>query len=183
MQGGDLLVYGSTGNRPFERMRRGTAFIRGNLGTYACHQMIAGSVVCYGEVGASYCLGMRRGLLFAERLLDRRSDRLRERGIDASSMPQEGANQGGMSAASVTAPRPFELSFLPLVWRHLAAVENRIHQELQNLGFAGLPRFPYRNTRWVNRMLGDRYAGGSGEILVPLGFDPKKYAPPSSLSI
>lgn len=161
MEGGDVLVYGSVGDRLCERMRRGTVFVAGNVGAYACHQMIAGTVVCQGEVGASCCLGMRRGTLFATRLQPRVQNENSEDGVPQS-------HQG-----LFTNPRPFELSFLALLWKHLQSMETQVQSDLARWGYEGHRRLAVPNTRWVHRMLGDLQVDGRGEILLPI--------PPSSL--
>lgn len=156
MEGGDLLVYGSVGNRACERMRRGTVFVAGSIGAYACHQMVAGTVVCLGEVGASCCYGMRRGTLIARRLQEmvQSSDSV---GVPTPSLQNMFTN-----------PKPFELSFLPLLWKHLQSVESRVQCDLAQWGFQGQCRLEVPNTRWVHRMLGDLQVEGRGEILLPI---------------
>lgn len=156
MEGGDILVYGSVGDRLCERIRRGTVFVAGDIGAYACHQMIAGTVVCQGEVGASCCSGMRRGTLIASQL--------RELLQDGDSVDLSTRSLPGM----FTNPRPFELSFLPLLWKHLQSIENRVRRDLTRWGYEGHRRLSVPNTRWVHRMLGDLQVEGRGEILLPI---------------
>lgn len=141
MSGGDLLVYGSVGARAFERMRRGTAFVSGSIGAYACHQMIAGTVIAMGDIGASCCHGMRRGSFVVRNL------------------------SGSDAIGLFTEPMPFELSFLSLLWRHVASLENHVHEELAGLGYASLPRLSIPSDIWVHRMIGDLQIDGRGEII------------------
>lgn len=141
MEGGDLLVYGSVGDRAFQRMRRGTAFVNGSSGDYLCHQMIAGTVVVMESIGASCCHGMRRGSVIASKRANLVGNRL------------------------FTEPKPFELSFLTLLWRHVAAVESQVHNELAQLGYDSLPRLSIPTDILVHRMIGDLQIDGRGEII------------------
>lgn len=128
MQGGDCVVLGNVGSRAAERMRRGTLYVGGNAGDYGATQMIAGTFVIMGEIGANWAGGMRRGSI----ILSQRTS-------------QE-------FAAELTPAREFELSFLPLIWRHLE-------------GLLGGSRIKISNSRWALRQLGDRTNQGMGEIL------------------
>jgi formylmethanofuran dehydrogenase subunit C len=141
MEGGDLIIYGSVGNRAFQRMRRGTAFINGDIGSHVCHQMIAGTVVVMGNIGTSYCQGMRRGTFVASK----------EANLGANTL--------------FTESKPFELSFLSLLWRHVASVENQIHREITFLGYNSLPRLSIPANVWVHRRIGDLQIDGRGEII------------------
>jgi formylmethanofuran dehydrogenase subunit C len=128
MQGGDCLVLGNIGSRGAERMRRGILFVGGNTGDCGAAQMIAGTVIVLGELGAEWAGGMKRGSIVLGR-----------------PARQE-------FAAELTPAREFELSFLPLVWRHLQALVSNDHVH-----------FP--TSRWAMRQLGDRANHGLGEIL------------------
>ncbi len=153
MRGGDVLVAGSVGDRACERMRRGTVFIAGNVGDYCAPQMIAGSLVVMGKMGCEWGGGMKRGSLIL--------------GRDDSSKP----------SASLSNARDFELSFLPLIWRH---VEKRQNEALAILNSAiAVPNeagekaaltnpLPFRvpGTRWVQRRIADLNCHGRGEVLV-----------------
>jgi formylmethanofuran dehydrogenase subunit C len=129
MQGGECFVLGDVGERLGERMRRGLVLVGGSAGSFGANQMIAGTIVVCGAIGQSWAMGMRRGsiILFRE--------------------------PGRAFSAELTVSREFELSFLPLLWRHLSAA-------LPNSGI----RFPL--SRWANRQVGDRANQGVGEILV-----------------
>ena len=153
MRGGDILVASSVGDRACERMRRGTVFVAGDAGDYSASQMIAGSLVVMGEMGSEWAGGMRRGSLIL--------------GRDCASHP----------SASLSDPRDFELSFLPLIWRHIEALQNNAFAILQRASaFASegqqrpireLP-LPFRipRTRWVQRRIADLNCQGRGEVLV-----------------
>ena len=100
MRGGDILVAGNVGDRACERMRRGTVFVAGDAGDYSAPQMIAGTLAVMGNLGSHWAGGMRRGSLIL--------------GRDFSTHP----------TASLSEARDFELSFLPLIWRHIERLQN-----------------------------------------------------------
>ena len=128
MHGGDCIVLGDVGARAAERMRRGTLYVGGNAGDYGATQMIAGTFIVMGDIGVAWAGGMRRGSIIL-------------------SHPTSQA-----FAAELTPGREFELSFLPLVWRHLE-------------GLLGDSRIKVSNSRWALRQLGDRANRGLGEVL------------------
>lgn len=157
MRGGDIFIAGNVGTRACERMRRGTVFITGDAGAFAASQMIAGSLVVMGNLGGQWGGGMRRGSIIL--------------GMDPARI------QPSQPTASLSAPRDFELSFLPLVWRHIARLQS---DALEVLGFAmansagwGLTASRHvpnpvkiPSTRWVQRQIGDLNFNGRGEVLV-----------------
>jgi len=128
MQGGDCIVLGNIGSRAAERMRRGMLFVGGDTGDFGAAQMIAGTVIVMGELGSEWAGGMKRG------------------SIILSSPTEEDF------AAELTPSREFELSFLPLLWRHLKSLvgENEV-------------KIP--SSRWATRRNGDRANQGLGEVL------------------
>ena len=164
MRGGDILVAGNVGDRACERMRRGTVFVAGDAGDYCAPQMIAGTLVVMGNLGSQWAGGMRRGSLIL--------------GRDFSTNP----------TASLSEAREFELSFLPLIWRH---VEKRQNDALAILSLAvaltpaaprrasqevpGLIKIP--RTRWVQRQIGDLNCNGRGEVLVLRRVSSPAYGP------
>jgi formylmethanofuran dehydrogenase subunit C len=153
MRGGDILVSGNVGDRACERMRRGTVFVAGDVGDYCVPQMIAGSMVVMGTLGNDWGGGMRRGSLILGRI--------------ANSSP----------SASLSEARDFELSFLPLIWRHVENLQNRA-QEVLNMAIAfsktstnrtarlAPPPIKIPSTRWVQRQIADLNCNGRGEVLV-----------------
>ncbi len=153
MRGGDILVAGRVGDRACERMRRGTVFVAGDVGDYCAAQMIAGSLVVMGELGQEWGGGMRRGSIILGRA--------------SSSRP----------SASLSAARDFELSFLPLIWRHLGKIQADalaiLHLSI-SLSESATQRatrevpMPIRipSTRWVQRQIADLNCDGRGEVLV-----------------
>ncbi len=143
MRGGDVIVTGSCGVRMAERMRRGTIFIGGNAGDYGCVRMIAGTVVCLGKAGKSWCQGMKRGTVILLHDLDDRS------------------------LHQFSSPRDFELSFLPLIWKHLGRSVNDAVAFLHALELGNsLSKHLIPTTRWVKRRVGDLECQGAGEILI-----------------
>ena len=153
MRDGDVLIAGTAGNRACERMRRGTVFIGGDLGTYAASQMIAGSLVVAGEIGDHWGAGLRRGsiILFKD--------------------------YAGEPSASLSDAREFELSFLPLLWKHIERVQMEALEILTDAianakGWlqAPVPNVPspikIPRTRWVQRQIADLNYQGRGEVLV-----------------
>jgi formylmethanofuran dehydrogenase subunit C len=143
MRGGDVIVTGSCGVRVAERMRRGTIFVGGNAGDFGCARMIAGTVICLGTAGKSWCQGMKRGTVILLHDLDDR--RLHQ----------------------FSSPRDFELSFLPLIWKHLSrsvdeaiALLHAVEQEIS------ISKHLIPTTRWVKRRVGDLECQGAGEILI-----------------
>jgi formylmethanofuran dehydrogenase subunit C len=153
MRGGDVFVRGDVGDRACERMRRGTVFVAGSTGPYAASQLIAGTLVVMGEFGANWGGGMRRGSLVL------------------------GRDYEGTPTASLSEPRDFELSFLPLVWRHVERLQADAHFSLasaiallQPLGIKANGAIPawtkIPTTRWVQRQIADLNVRGKGEVLV-----------------
>ncbi|MDZ4850302.1 MAG: formylmethanofuran dehydrogenase subunit C [Pirellulaceae bacterium] len=128
MRGGDCIVLGDVGDRAAERLRRGTLFVGGNAGDYGAAQIIAGTVIVLGEIGSHWAQGMKRGSIILSR-------------------PTNGA-----FSAELTTAREYELSFLPLIWRHL--------ERLLGDNTIKLP-----SSRWATRQLGDRANQGLGEVL------------------
>ncbi len=128
MRGGDCFVLGNVGDRPAERMRRGVLWIGGNAGDYGAAQMIAGTIVVMGQIGRHWAEGMRRGTIIVTH------------------------EQTESFAAQLTSAREFELSFLPLLWKHLQGILLERNQIVPN-------------TRWANRQMGDRFNDGLGEVL------------------
>lgn len=153
MRGGDILVAGCVGDRACERMRRGTVFVAGDAGDYCAAQMIAGSLVVMGEMGREWGGGMRRGSIILGRA--------------SASKP----------SASLSAARDFELSFLPLIWRHVAKIQAdalailhlsiALSQSAMKRATREVP-MPIRipSTRWVQRQIADLNCDGRGEVLV-----------------
>ena len=146
IQGGDSIVLGNLGHRACERMRRGILCVGGNIGQHLAHQWIAGTILGMQHIGHQWCAHMRRGSL-----------------IVRGECP---ANPG----ATLSAYRRLELSFLPILWRHLrellahAAMNSELSLDLQARceGFRiGLP-----TGRQVLRSIGDRECEGQGEVLV-----------------
>ncbi len=128
MQGGDCIVLGNVGSRVAERMRRGMVFIGGDTGDFGAAQMIAGTVIVMGQLGSEWAGGMKRGSIILS------------------------SPTGEDFAAELTPCREFELSFLPLLWRHLKSLvdENKV-------------KIP--SSRWATRRIGDRANQGLGEVL------------------
>ncbi len=153
MRGGDILISGNVGDRACERMRRGTVFVAGDAGDYCAPQLIAGTLVVMGNLGCQWAGGMRRGSLIL--------------GRDFSAHP----------SASLSEARDFELSFLPLIWRHIDKLQNDAIA-LLSLALALTPAalhpatrevprpIKIPRTRWVQRQIGDLNCKGRGEVLV-----------------
>lgn len=142
MRGGDLLVLGSVGNRACERMRRGTIAIGGSVGEVLAPQMIAGTIVVFGEIGPKWGWGMRRGSLIL------------------GSEPQHD------SAGAWSPSHEFELSFLPLIWKHLEQVQWRMAGTCRLIQPIDEKLLTIPSTRWVRRQVGDMHVEGRGEVLV-----------------
>ena len=151
MRGGDCIVAGDCGDRIAERMRRGTIVIGRNCGDIGASFMIAGSVVVLGTIGERWARGMRRGSLILTEAM----------GIDESTFDAE-----------LTLAREFELSFLPILWRHIrecwnsqlalfTPITTQDNYAESVLDFTDkIPR-----GRWCRRQLGDRSYDGRGEVL------------------
>jgi formylmethanofuran dehydrogenase subunit C len=129
MRGGTCIVLGNAGHRVGERLRRGIVMIQGRCGDFGGVQMIAGTLAVFNGIGQHWGTGMRRGTIIL-------------------TQPQPLAFD-----AELTPAREFELSFLPLLWKHLAQTVSDIQW-----------RIPA--SRWAYRQLGDRANGGVGEVLV-----------------
>ncbi len=63
MSGGIIVVRGSAGSRPADRMRRGTIIIEGDTGDCPGSRMIAGTLVILGHCGAYPGYLMKRGTI------------------------------------------------------------------------------------------------------------------------
>lgn len=143
MRGGDVIVTGSCGVRAAERMRRGTVFIGGNAGDFGCARMIAGTVICLGTTGLSWCQRMKRGTVIVLHDLEDRSHH------------------------QFSCPRDFELSFLPLIWKHLSRTVDDMVAFLFAMDLGDLlHQYRIPTTRWVKRRIGDLEHHGAGEILI-----------------
>jgi formylmethanofuran dehydrogenase subunit C len=142
MRGGDLMVLGSVGERACERMRRGTVAIGGDVGEALAAQMIAGTIVVFGEVGANWGWGMRRGSLIL------------------AHEPQHD------SAGAWSQSHDFELSFLPLIWRHVSQLQSELAAVCRSLQPIDEKLLEVPTTRWVRRQVGDMHVEGRGEVLV-----------------
>lgn len=164
MRGGDIVIAGSVGDRACERMRRGTVFIAGDTGDYCVPQMIAGSVIVMGRLGGEWGGGMRRGSLIL------------------------GLELGSDSSASLSAPRDFELSFLPLIWKHVERLQVdgcailNLAISFADTAMTRTPRHapgPIRipSTRWVQRRIADLNCNGRGEVLVLKRVSSSPFAP------
>jgi formylmethanofuran dehydrogenase subunit C len=141
MRGGDIVVHGGVGDRLAERLRRGTILIGGTAGDYGCAQLVAGTVVCLSTIGEQWCYGMKRGSLMIA------------------------SEWRGESHARFSSPRGFELSFLPLIWRHLSKQQSLIqNMVIKHIG-QDLSPITVPTTRWVERRVGDLDSGGHGEVL------------------
>lgn len=169
MRGGDILITGDIGDRACERQRRGTVFVAGDAGCFCAAQMIAGTLVVMGDLGGGWAGGMRRGSLIL--------------GRDCPSQP----------SASLSEARDFELSFLPLIWRHIEKQQNDILGIL-NLAIAFAksattrpirePQSPIKipRTRWVRRQIADINCKGQGEVLVLKRVSSPSYVASSSVA-
>ncbi len=153
MRGGDILITGCVGDRACERQRRGIVFVAGDIGNHSAAQMIAGTLVVMGRIGDQWAGGMRRGSIIL--------------GGDPSSRP----------TASLSEARDFELSFLPLIWRHVEKQQNDVFAILNlAITFAKSattrivretqPPIKIPRTRWVRRQIADLNCKGRGEVLV-----------------
>jgi formylmethanofuran dehydrogenase subunit C len=123
-------------------MRRGTVWIAGDVGDHLAHRMVAGTILVQGRVSSQWGTGMRRGsLLFAR-------EPVRE------------------SGASLSPGRRLELSFLPLIWKHLHTLQLQIRGTEVISAKSLWPLLPLPSTRWVDRRVGDLAIGGKGEVLI-----------------
>ena len=52
-------------------MRRGNIIINGDLGDNACEEMISGSVIVMGRVGSSFAYGIKEGLYYKRKKLQK----------------------------------------------------------------------------------------------------------------
>jgi formylmethanofuran dehydrogenase subunit C len=171
MRGGDTMVLGDVGDRACERMRRGSVYIQGRVGEFLAHSWIAGTIYVDGELGRQWCTGMRRGSLLL------REPKVAECG------------------ASLSMTRSCELSFLPILWKHIRVLVGKTVKEFRSPLFSGgsqddsfcdyrkscriaespeadttvaLERFIERlpTSNRVVRCFGDLERDGQGEVLV-----------------
>jgi formylmethanofuran dehydrogenase subunit C len=123
-------------------MRRGTVCIAGRVDDYLAANMNAGTVLALGPVAAQWGLGMRRGtLVFAD-------------------------EPAGITHASWSSGRSLELSFLPLVWNHLRAIQQQIETVSSLVNRSLWNKLSIPRTRWVERRVGDLALDGRGEVLL-----------------
>ncbi len=144
MRGGQVVVKGNAGRWLAARMRRGTIAIHGDAGPGAASRLIAGTLVICGRAESPLGAGMQRGTIIFPSPLT--SD------DDAPPLEPDAAADTIESIAGFTRPEPTELSFLQLLLRQLEPLlpptfMNAIHRQK------------------AFRALGDRAAGGAGEIL------------------
>jgi len=142
LRGGEILIAGNLGERACERMRRGTVLVGGDVSEYLAPQMIAGTILVLGHVGAHWGMGMRRGSLIFR---------------------QEAQ---GEPAAMLSPGRDYELSFLPLVWKRLGAVQLAMNARCNPVLGRPIGTISLPSTRWVKRQLGDLSVNGRGEVLI-----------------
>ena len=141
IRGGDCLVYGNVGDRACERLRRGTIVIGGDAGEALGAQCIAGTIIVFGDVGEAWGMGMRRGsLIFL---------------TDPCSEP----------GCSLSDPKYFELSFLPLVWKHLRKLQGSVLAFCDSIESQRSKEINFPTSRWVSRQLGDMSIDGQAEVL------------------
>jgi formylmethanofuran dehydrogenase subunit C len=146
IQGGDSIVLGNLGERACQRMRRGSLCVAGNVGNHLADHWIAGTILAMGQVGPHFGTQMRRGSL-----------------ILPSSRPAQ-------PGATLSAYRPLELSFLPILWRYLRGLIRHasscpwLDQELQSRCSQFASKIP--TSRHVLRSIGDLQCDGQGEVLV-----------------
>lgn len=65
MTGGVIIIGGNAGSNLGNGMRSGLIAVAGNCLNYAGSRMLAGSILCLGEMGAGVGIGMQRGSLVA----------------------------------------------------------------------------------------------------------------------
>lgn len=141
IRGGDCVVYGNVGDRACERLRRGTIVIGGDAGEAMGAQCIAGTIIVFGEVGDAWGMGMKRGsLIFLS---------------DPCSEP----------GCSLSVPKYFELSFLPLVWKHLRKLQDSVLAFCDSIESQRSKEINFPTSRWVSRQLGDMSIDGQAEVL------------------
>jgi len=146
IQGGDTIILGSLGQRACERMRRGIVCVGGDIGDHLAHQWIAGTILCLQQIGSNWGSQMRRGSLILR------------------SCPS------ACSGATLSKQRPLELSFLPILWKHLRDLLNQVVSMEE---FSGVFRTKCTDLvetlprgAEVYRSIGDLECQGQGEVLV-----------------
>lgn len=149
VSGGDSILLGDVGDRACERMRRGTICVAGRIGSHLAHQWIAGTILALQPPGPFWGAQMRRGSLIL--CSDSNSD----------------------SAATLSPPRPLELSFLPILWKHLQSLLSEA-ESLAELSSSFKERCSQLKRRLpvgrhVLRSVGDLECDGQGEVLVLQG--------------
>ena len=146
ISGGDSIILGSLGNRACERMRRGTICVAGDIGAHLAHQWIAGTILAMRNIGPHWGAQMRRGsLIFC-------------------------GDPSAPSAATLSPQRPLELSFLPILWKHLrnllseAAEFDLLSDDFTRACSNLVGRLPVG--RQVLRSIADLECQGQGEVLI-----------------
>lgn len=142
MRGGQVVITGNTGKWLATRMRRGTVCVHGNVAPGAASRLIAGTLVICGHFDGTIGAGMQRGTIVLDAANLASSDSENEH-TPANCIPE---------VPGFTSPALAELSFLPIL--------------LQSLAQAVPDRFLSGKHRLKSlRSVGDRAAGGQGEIL------------------
>ncbi len=144
MRGGRVVVKGNAGRWLAARMRRGTIVVHGSAGPGAASRLIAGTLFICGPTQPPLGAGMQRGTIILPAP--------RESGDDTNPLDSRSAVEQIDSIVGFTDPEPTELSFLQLLLRELKPLLP--------------PEFlDAIHTQKAFRALGDRAAGGRGEIL------------------
>ena len=47
-------------------MRRGNVIVEGNIGDYACNDMLSGTIIIKGKIGKIFAEGIKRGTIFTK---------------------------------------------------------------------------------------------------------------------
>lgn len=142
MRGGQVVITGNTGKWLASRMRRGTVCVHGNVGPGTASRLIAGTLVICGHFTGPIGAGMQRGTVLLDGAHLVTFDR------DA----EQGPEPNWAEIPGFTPPALAELSFLPILLQSLSkAVPDPFLEEKHKLKSL--------------RSVGDRAAGGQGEIL------------------
>ncbi len=148
MRGGLITIVGSAGKGAGHRMRRGTLFVFGGVDELCGWEMVAGTIVIGSEIGPSLGFAMRRGTIVS----------LKAQAADGIQKTMDGA---------------FRFStWLPLVGSYPALLgtglirllKRRTLGPLDQTLVAPLTSLVEEPVEW-KRAVGDRNAGGVGEVL------------------
>lgn len=148
MRGGLITIGGDAGSGVGHRLRRGTIVVHSGVGELCGWDMVAGTIVVGGEVGEDLGFAMRRGTVVL----------LRAEGLTSDC-------ELGSNGVRFSPWMPMVGSYPTLLGRGLAHLWQRTQIGREGQGFIAQMKSLSESTSQWKRAIGDRMAGGMGEVL------------------